>query len=371
MVWWGGFCCLLVFLSAGLAALYGEDVLGPTLRGEEAPSFCVEAPLCNNDQRTVVGDLMCRLWPMPLDPTSAAYRRYAVRRLRTQVSKTVTGQYVVEPVIRDVEQKLLHLHHPLVLHFAGDNGVGKTHLAESISLALGQRCGNEECSIGDSTLLLSGAGYDGLTLGEFRQSIVPRVAQHAKVYPHNGVVIINELTSLEPEKVHLLLPLLGRSSYFPEYPDVDISRLLVILTTDFGHEGRTQGKSLSEMRAFVNEEFRELYSAQSTSYIRTFPFLPISLETAADIVRMTVRDAGCRYHPPLHLSVEESAVQWLVEKSKPLLSVENGRIVAQETYMTIGPLLAEQSELERSTFDLSRECRVALVANGALELQCP
>ncbi|CCW65911.1 unnamed protein product [Phytomonas sp. Hart1] len=302
---------------------------------------CVDPPLCHSPRLSLIGRMLCLLRASPFDHQGKAYREYVRGRLQRLGPRFVKGQYSLEPILRSVAYKLAYMHEPLVLHLAGDNGVGKTRTAEVISLAVAQRCGNEDCSLGESTLVLSGTSYDGMTLSEFRRSIVPTICQHAARYPHNGVLIINDLSALEPQKVRLLLPVLGRGERFPEFPRIDLARLIVIVTTDFGKEGRTQGKSLDEMRYFINTEFQDLYTHRSTSIIQTFPYLPISLETALEIVNMTIQDLSCRYQNSL--SILDEAALWIVEKAKQLLPVENGRAVVQEVMRSVGPLLEERN----------------------------
>lgn len=371
----------LLVVCAAYFVCFGADLT----RSSCAELFCPGLPLCEQRSGRLVDRLACRFGFSPLKPDSREFQRYVVSRLRTLVEASMRGQVMAPAVVEMVAHKLRHPHEAMVLHFAGDNGVGKTRLAELISLAYGQRCGDALCTIGDTTVVLSGTGYDGMSTAEFREAVVRLVALHAARHPHDGVVIVNELSSLEPSKVRVLLPLLGRASAFPEHPGVAVSTQLVILTTDFGREGRTRGKSLSEMRRFIDDEFRELYTAQAASYMRTLPFLPISLETAGDIVRVVVRDMGCAEHPPLRLTISDTAVLWLVERTKATLSVENGRAVAQETRLHVGPLVeraAQTDALAESASAAHKDgstppscgtvanCTVDVDGVGQLEISC-
>lgn len=92
-----------------------------------------------------------------------------------------------------------------------------------------------------------------------------------------------------------LMPLIGRRNTFPSHPEVDLRGQIVIITTDFGHEGRTRGKSVNEMRKFIHDEFRHLYGNVSTlSLVHTFPFLPVALDTARSIVHLAINEIACR-----------------------------------------------------------------------------
>ncbi|KAG5478117.1 hypothetical protein GH5_04984 [Leishmania sp. Ghana 2012 LV757] len=382
------FASTFVIFVVVLVALFTPHLLDSHYAipvADAAASSCPELPLCATKDRTVMQQLLCAISSAPLKPTSPAYRQYAVSRLRRYVNASIRGQSVAPSVIERVRYKLAHVHEPMVLHFAGDNGVGKTRLAELISLAIGQKCGDAACSIGDTTLVLSGTGYDGMTVAEFRKAVVPVIVHHARRYPNNGVVIFNELTSLEPSKVRVLSPLLGRGTNFPEHPSVSVAPLLVILTTDFGREGRTRGKSLFEMRGFIADEFAELYSKEAGSHVRTFPFLPISLSTAGDIVRVVVREIGCSAPQPLCLAISDSAVLWLVEKTKMLLPAENGRAVAFETKLQLEALLEQAMDSDAFYSDTfaadelnpdaaatcpHRRCTISLDDDGTLAMMC-
>lgn len=305
--------------EAGISAY-----LSPPLDGAAG---CFEPPLCRSPRLTWRGRLSCSLGgAAPLAPDSAAYIEYATQRLRATLPRAVLGQYSLGPILAAVERKLRHPGELLVMHFAGDNGVGKTRAAELISLALATGCGDADCTRGASTLALTGTAYDGVSLGDYRRSVVTAIVAHARRHRRSGVLVINELSSLEPDKVRLLLPVLGRGGSFPEAPEVDLAALTVIVTTDFGREGRTRGRSVDEMRAFINAEFQELYSRASTSNIRSFPFLPISLQTAKEVAYASALRLGCEVcGRPAHLT--EDAALLLLERAKPGLAAENGRAV--------------------------------------------
>lgn len=303
---------------------------------------CLPPPLCHSPSKTLWGRVVCAVRRDPLKAGSAAYRLYVSRRLDLLAPRMVAGQFVLPSILRAVRHKLAHPSQPLVLHLAGDNGVGKTRTAEMISLAMAQRCGNVECTLGDTTLTLSGTSYDGLPLPDFRLFVVKAVAQHAKVHGSRSVVIINELSSLDREKVKALLPLLGRGEHFPEFPSVDLSELTVVVTTDFGMEGRTRGMSLQDMRNAINRDFQDLYSRSSTGILRTQPFLPISLDTAQTIAQLTVSRLACDYQVPLHLGAD--AKDFLLETVKAELPARNGRAVSQAVVEVVEPLLATWSD---------------------------
>ncbi|EAN82433.1 hypothetical protein C3747_42g168 [Trypanosoma cruzi] len=324
---------LLVFFVAALSSrvAYIELDLG------EADD-CSPRPLCSSHP-TLVKRLLCFFFCYPVNVDGSDYKKHVLDRLRRLTQRNLKGQpHVVEGVIRSIAAKLENPDKPLVLHFAGDNGVGKTTLAQIISLSLGLRCHDTACETGDSTLVLSGVSYDGYSVQEFRRVVIPKVVQHIIRFPKNGVIIINDLGALHPDLVRVLLPLLGRATSFPEAPGVFLSRLFVIVTTDFGRQGRTQGKSLTEMRRIVEDDFKGLYSQLSSSMIETFPFLSAALDTAKEIVWLTIMNYKCRHREAIReLLVSEDAILWLVDFVRDDLPMENGRCVANAVSALVGP----------------------------------
>ncbi|ORC88872.1 uncharacterized protein TM35_000153030 [Trypanosoma theileri] len=299
---------------------------------------CVEKPLCSS-QHTFFGIIKCSLYRYPVSVERIDYKNMILARFKRLSRHYLKGQeHVIEGVIKDISVKLENPDKPLVLHFAGDNGVGKTTLAQLISLALGLRCSDLACTVGDSSLVLSGVSYDGFSVAEFRRDVVQKIVQHATLFPKNGVVIINDLGALHPDLVRVLLPLLGRASSFPEAPSVLLSSLTVIITTDFGRQGRTQGKSLTEMRRIVEDDFKNLYSQLSSSMIRTYPFLPTSLETAREIVQLTIHNFKCRNKDVINdIQANEDVVSWFIDLVRDDLPMENGRCVANAVEAAVGP----------------------------------
>nr|CCC92355.1 conserved hypothetical protein [Trypanosoma congolense IL3000] len=299
---------------------------------------CGERPLCES-QYNVAGGVACRLFLYPVNVGRHDYKEATLGRLRRMLQRNLKGQpHVVEGVKADVALKLENPAKPLVLHFAGDNGVGKTTLAQIISLALAFRCQDPACVVGDTSLVLSGVSYDGYSVAAFRKDVVQKIVEHTKRFPRNGVVIINDLNGLQPDLVRVLLPLLGRAEAFPEAPDTPLNYLTVIITTDFGRQGRTQGKSVADMRRIVENDFKSLYSHLSASMIQTYPFLPASLATAKEIVKLTIDNYRCDSQSAItKLDIGDDVVEWFVDMVKEDLPAENGRCVSKAVSSTVGP----------------------------------
>lgn len=291
-------------------------------------------------------------------------RAHAGRELEQLLAGNLFGQpHLTAPLLAALRRKLNVPSEPLVLHLAGDNGVGKTFTARLISLALSLRCAGDRgvCDTGDSLLSISGAGFDGMTVAAARRVIVRRVLAHVRRYPH-GIVLIDDFTAMDPALTPLLAPLFGRAAYYPEQflgegedtlnddddsnsnsdddgkgggggalassdkkqrplnkrkrspssspppphvkranaaaeapssPPTPLGSLLVIVTTDLGKQGRTIGKSRSQIEQLVRDNFAELYGTLLPAHTRTFAYLPFTTEVAAAVVRGAVANLPC------------------------------------------------------------------------------
>jgi hypothetical protein len=292
---------------------------------------CNPPPFCDGGNRSWPQWVSCRAGLNPLG--EGEYMDYVAARLDRLLHRNVKGQdHIIEDIRKDVLRKLRQPHHPLVMHFAGDNGVGKTSTALWISAAMSLRChrsvkSRSDCNMGDNVLSLSGVSYENHP--SFREEIVKSILKHARQYPH-GVIVFNDVTALSESQVRVLLPLLGRSTHFVEDPSVDLRLLTVIITTDFGVEGRTRGKSLQEVVLMVQEEVRTSWGTLAGSEMRTYPFLPASLETVTDIVHLAVSDWLCTF-PVAQLTsvgVQDDVLDSLTHSNLATIASENGRAVS-------------------------------------------
>ncbi|KAG5486068.1 hypothetical protein LSCM4_06775 [Leishmania orientalis] len=334
-----------------------------------------------------------QLYPLELPfATDDAVRRRCMRDVQDLLLARVRGQpQVIMPLLDVIRRKLAYPREPVVVHLAGDNGVGKSHTARLVSQALSLRCASDRdvCDAGDNLLTIAGTGFDGLSVAEARQRIVRQIIAHVDRYPH-GVVLIDDLTAMDPALVSALAPLFGRASHFPEQltrslsdtaagarhgeakvfdrdgssgsaieggdgkeevvpgtgdaplaasevaswsprsgqpPSPPLSQLLVFITTDFGRQGRTVGKSRAEIEAMIQHDFSNLYGALLPAYTRTFVYYPFTSAMAEDVVRSAITDLPCALGEHLLASstISDEAVSFLVQQHRQLWSgKENG-----------------------------------------------
>ena len=312
--------------------------------------------------------------------TDDSVRARCMRDATELLVSRVRGQpQVVRPLLDVLRRKLAYPREPVVVHLAGDNGVGKTYTARLVSQALSLRCAvdRDVCDAGDSLLTIAGTSFDGMAVSEARARIVRQIMAHVEHYPH-GVVLIDDLTAMDPALVSALAPLFGRASHFAEqltdlpmetagdhrhsadpshanttsrksgadarrllsWPwkvstfagksaavPPSLSQLLVFITTDFGRQGRTVGKSRADIEAMVQDEFAALYGALLPAYTRTFIFFPFSTQMAEEVVRSAVTNLPCALGEHLIASswISDEAVSFLVEQHRGTwVGKENG-----------------------------------------------
>ena len=345
----------VVFLSTMIGCVSGS----PTAASADAFDMCPKVPYCEHANSPIPRSLrlkctaewLLRKMPsfmrkaIPVDTSDGAatashsviassseLRRMAILQLEDLVARIQGQDHAIPSIVNLIRTKLESPSDPLILQFAGDHGVGKTALAKLISLSLslwsasGWRPG-QDGTYGDNMLIVSGSGYAGLTKADARKYIVPKILQHAKQHPF-GIILIDDMTAMEPEVVDCLQPLFGRSEHFPEEPTVDLRKLIVILTTDFGKQGLTQNKSPSEISAMVDEQFGNTYGIYANAKVHTFPFLPMNNRTVKNVFAQRILSLPCRYPQVVTASYgnDDLVLQSIVEDRTALMRLrkENG-----------------------------------------------
>ncbi|ORC85936.1 uncharacterized protein TM35_000311220 [Trypanosoma theileri] len=325
---------------------------------------CPSSPFCSKGNAPLWTKLKyCLFSSIPLAKirqelpfaTSDAARRIAMENVEELLFTHVVGQdHVTHAIAEAIRQKMASPGDPLVLHFAGDNGVGKTHTARLLSLALSLRCAQArpQCDVGDNMLVISGTSFDELDITEARQSIVRRITAHQRYYPH-GIILIDDLTAMHPKLVAALAPLFGRAERFNEQPEngPSLAQLTVVVTTDFGQQGRTWGKSVVEIEQMVRVDFAGLYGTLVPAFARTMVFVSLSQQSAEEMVRKAAAALACLNNwgggTVMASTIEELAVAYLVERYRDTWEGrENGHALRRVVQDTLVPLLLQYFDRE-------------------------
>ncbi|KAH9586381.1 hypothetical protein LSM04_008754 [Trypanosoma melophagium] len=325
---------------------------------------CPTSPFCSKSSAPVWTKLKyCLFSSIPLAKIrqelpfakSDAARRIAMENVEELLFTHVVGQdHITHTIAEAMRRKMASPGNPLVLHFAGDNGVGKTHTARLLSLAMSLHCApaRPQCDVGDNMLVISGTSFDGLDIADARKSIVKRITAHQRHYPH-GIVLIDDLTAMHPKLVVALAPLFGRAERFDEQPESgpSLAQLTVVITTDFGQQGRTWGKTIVEVEQMVREEFAGLYGTLVPAFARTMVFVALTQQSAEEMVRKAAAGLACITSwgggTVMASTIEEFAVSYLVERYRDTWEGrENGHALRRVVEDTLVPLLLQYFDSE-------------------------
>lgn len=358
---------ILVF-SALLAALSISSSLflsGVAAAGKEkvVELRCPRCPICTKSGTPFLKKMRyCFLSSFPLPAvvssefpfaTREAARRHVMEDVEELLRTRLVGQpHLTDAILDALRRKLAFPHEPLVLHFAGDNGVGKTYTARLLSLATSLRCApaRPQCDAGDNMLVISGTGFDGMSIADARERIVRRITAHQRKYPH-GIVLLDDLTAMHPNLVTALAPLFGRAERFAEQTEdtPPLANLIVVLTTDLGQQGRTYGKTLAQIEQLVRDEFAALYGTLVPAFTRTMLFVSFSRRDAERLVRDAVAALSCavyfREGAVAASTIDDMAVAFLVERHREVWEGrENGHALRRAVDDVLVALLLRHFE---------------------------
>ena len=284
----------------------------------------------------------CSVWRSAASWRSAATSAFDPQSLKADIKTSlevdivrglVGQEHVTHEIVNAVLFKVQNPDTPCILHFAGDHGVGKTKAAKAVSRALSlhstTRYKFTMPDAGDALLLISGTAYEGMPADQLRQYLVKSIVDHIKVHPF-GVVLIDEADKLPLDAVRVLTPLI-KSVEYPEHPGVSLSRAVVILTSDFGEQGRTRGKSSEQVRAEVVAAMATAWPGVSLLDVRTFPFLPFSKQSALQLAEVLVRGTTCRDRRVQRVQFLETLPASIVQALDASRDIEmrNGRAIVQ------------------------------------------
>jgi ATP-dependent Clp protease ATP-binding subunit ClpA len=220
-------------------------------------------------------------------------------------------------------------------------------------------------------LVVAGSSYAGMDAVTARKLVVPTIIRHATEHPF-GIVLLDDLTAMDPEVVRCLYPLLGRGEHFPEAPAVSLHRLTVIVTTDFGDQGQTQGLTPTEIRGLVDKHFGATFGVAAVANVLTFPFLPFTNETVKRIVAQRIASLPCRYSQVSFASYQTNSLvleSFLADRSAVTsLRNENGHALMKMVDEKIDRLV--RSRIHRLGSDVRFSVMFDLnAASGAIDMR--
>eukprot|EP01090_Pellita_catalonica_P022127 TRINITY_DN847_c0_g2_i1.p1 TRINITY_DN847_c0_g2~~TRINITY_DN847_c0_g2_i1.p1 ORF type:complete len:384 (-),score=37.07 TRINITY_DN847_c0_g2_i1:188-1339(-) len=172
--------------------------------------------------------------------------------------------------------------HPIVMHFAGDNGVGKTFTARFLAQSKFQG------SLTKGFLEIEGEFYIGHSDAEIKRyhaELLEMISQQLYRCPES-LILLEEVEKIHPKTLAALIPFFSKPSVTYNNKHVYTGRATFIFSSDFGAEGLTEGKSAAELDAFVRSEVDKYWDIskklQRLINLNVIPFQsldPVAIET--------------------------------------------------------------------------------------------
>jgi hypothetical protein len=198
---------------------------------------------------------------------------------------------------------------PLVLHLAGDNGVGKTTAAKLVAQARLSRRDPVDPDQPDGLLILDGEAFSGdegnagegggadgdplWSLSAARARLLDVVLSHIARCPY-AVVVLDEVQKADPRVVSVLGPAFEQPSVARMVTENEATRAvyvrtaeaLFVLTSDFGAEGIVAAQPADSVEMYIRERLRVYWHERvklSSLMTHVVPFLPMTEDALAEI----------------------------------------------------------------------------------------
>lgn len=222
---------------------------------------------------------------------TSSYQQYALKMLNIALDRLKGKASQVEQLRNLLSLKIQRPDAPLMIHIAGDNGVGKSLTASLVSLAMSRFYKNSLCDEGDGLIRIAGTSYDGLDIFAARSSIMTLLKKHVASHPY-GIVVVDDINQMSPALVRAISSLFGKGG--DDSNDAltkdQVARLTIFITSDLGREGRTQGKMESEVHLIVEDELKHHYGQLDMAMFNTFVYMPLTSKAMEEIARDRLDD---------------------------------------------------------------------------------
>ncbi|KAF2073256.1 hypothetical protein CYY_005418 [Polysphondylium violaceum] len=246
-------------------------------------------------------------------------------------------------------RKLLHPDEPIVIHLAGDHGLGKTLSSKLFSRVLFKSGSEVE---GDGLFLISGEDYKIVSDVDVKKKIE---LQREKLFNaiaaqlsqcSYSVIVIDEIQKVHKDILSVLEPFFdGQPIFYHKTTGathkIESSKATYIMTSDFEKQGMAS-KSASEIKELVSLFFKSFYSKQEklTKLVTSIiPFLPPKETDMKSLFIDKILYSSCRHYPTKSIDIfvdhPEKIASILYARADLLYSKENFRAIEKVLYSLV------------------------------------
>eukprot|EP01012_Entosiphon_sulcatum_P051850 TRINITY_DN71217_c0_g1_i1.p1 TRINITY_DN71217_c0_g1~~TRINITY_DN71217_c0_g1_i1.p1 ORF type:complete len:359 (-),score=61.30 TRINITY_DN71217_c0_g1_i1:70-1125(-) len=239
-----------------------------------------------------------------------------------------------EQALEIVEGKLLlklaTATRPTAMHFAGDNGVGKTMLAKLLSRAMFRNPHALIDGAGDGLLFIETSQYRGLEAGNTQalraasNSLINKVSTHLSRCP-DALLLLDEMEKMDP----LLSDPITRILKGEVLQGVPSQRATVILTSDFGSEGALRGKTFEQIRAIIHTQTLHFFKGEKAiaKLVDIVPFVTPEKPQFRLMIDAMFRTLPCQLHQVRCLQFDAAAIDTVTQQAVEANenAIRNGR----------------------------------------------
>eukprot|EP01001_Neometanema_parovale_P007105 NODE_3425_length_1222_cov_108.072793_g3251_i0.p1 GENE.NODE_3425_length_1222_cov_108.072793_g3251_i0~~NODE_3425_length_1222_cov_108.072793_g3251_i0.p1 ORF type:complete len:365 (-),score=42.44 NODE_3425_length_1222_cov_108.072793_g3251_i0:63-1157(-) len=242
-----------------------------------------------------------------------------------------------ENLRRVISMKLDQPDKQVNMHFAGDNGVGKTWLSRLISSAMFSKSSRLWPDAGQGYYAISfnhiPETASESALEEERKLILDQI-HRALLHCPQAVILVDELQNMHWALAKALVPALKGEPI----KGVPSKNAIFILTSDFGHEGHASGLTVEQIRKEVYSFSAHLYKddlAMANQMI-VLPFAAMDRQKFEATVVAKFQKLPCKSPQLRCVRWDTAAVKILADHAWNGVRAKNGREIDEvfDTYVT-------------------------------------
>jgi len=244
---------------------------------------------------------------------------------------------------------------PLAMHFAGDNGIGKTHLVKLLTRALFHRASESVPGCGDGIFVFDGHELESYLFQELTPHAVRQLADyiiHLVVEQLRrcpaSVIVFEDLQAIP---AYVASSAIGIFCTGLPVKGVPTSRATFILLSNFGQQMMLEGLSREEVMVRILD-FQDGYFTNKNllQEVHVIPFVDYTLDDFVAIAEKKINNMLCHIEFPRHVSrciqydpevpVLVASRAWAEQRRRMGRAVEN-----MHTFLVASPLAAFLSSL--------------------------